>query len=139
MRRLKDIRVRVPFALGACVLVMACDTAKYASFAVLAPAPVTADSIRDNVFATVERLARRRGLEPAGVTDAAGQNPDGWEHCFAKPYLFLCGKVDGPRFQFELRQFLQGYSLRPANDSLRREVMDSLRSQFGVEIVVESK
>jgi hypothetical protein len=52
--------------------------------------------------------------------------------------LFLCAKVKDREVQFELRQrFTSRFSL--SGESLRRELLDSLRARFGEERVRECK
>ena len=118
----------------ACTII-GCDPAKYAKFSVAPTAVAASDSsARAETFALVTRIGMRNGLRMVGPADAAGHNDQGWETCLTRETLFLCGKVSGPEIQFEMRQ---GMSARftPWADSLRREIVDSLRSKFGTAAV----
>lgn len=114
----------------ACII-SGCDPAKYAKFSVVPPAEATSDSsVPAETFALVTRIGVRNGLRVIAPSDAAGRNEQAWESCLTRETLFLCGKVSGPEIQFEMRQALTA-KFTPWADSLRRELVDSLRAKYG--------
>jgi hypothetical protein len=130
--------MRAPLALALCCVVGACDPSTYASFAVAPCGTAGGDSLVQAVFATVARIGARRGLQTVEPGGADNRNDEGWQQCLTRPSLFLCGKVKDGEVQFELRQVLTP-RFSPAADSLRRELLDSLRAQFGADRVRECK
>ena len=118
-----------------CALGMAaCDTVGSAAIA-LAPRPdAGADTTRAAALALVSRVAQRRGLEPIPPRNL--NTGLGFAYCLTRRGLFLCGKVHAEEAQFLMYQL--GY-LTAASDSVRREILDSLRSQFGASRVRECR
>jgi hypothetical protein len=130
--------MRLLAALALCCVACAFDPSTYASFAVAPRATAGGDSLAQAVFATVGRIGARHGLQTVDPRGADNQNDEGWQQCFTRPSLFLCGKVKDREVQFELRQVLTP-RFSPDADSLRRELLDSLRAQFGADRVRECK
>ena len=120
-----------------CLSSVACDPAKYAAIQV-APQSTQGDSAARAALALVARIAERHGLAVYPTLDAKGHNPQGWAECFAKPYLFLCAKLRGREAQLELVEHKTA-GFTTAGNSLRRELMDSLRAHFGPQRVRECK
>lgn len=135
--RSRDCRMRrVPLILALSATAVACDPAKFASFAV-APLPVPAmDSAQRAVFASTARVAASHGLEPVAPRVSDSGNPSGWSHCFTRSTVFLCGRTRDGEVHFQLRQSLTR-RFTPWADSLRRDLLGSLRSEFGAERVWE--
>ena len=106
------------------VLSSALGTSCTASRAIaLAPSPAApTDSIARSSFALVSRLAARRGLVSSG-----GQS---WPQCFSRQSLQLCGKVKDGEVQLRMMQAMTP-RLRPWADSLRQDLLDSLRVEVG--------
>ena len=127
--------MRVWLLLAFSGITSACDPTASAAIQ-LAPHPVPeSDSTTAAAFFMVGRIASRHGLAPASTTDAEGKNRSDWKECWAKPYLFLCGKIRDREAQFHLRQPLaSGFS--PSAERLWKEVSDSLRGQFGEQRII---
>ena len=120
--------MRILMVLSVAFLSTACDPAKYVKFSVAPPAAVASDSgVRAETFALVTRIGVRNGLRAVAPS---GRNDQGWDTCLTRETLFLCGKASGPEIHFEMRQALSA-RLTPWADSLRREIVDSLRNKFG--------
>jgi hypothetical protein len=111
----------------------ACHPAAYAAIAV-APRPTArADSSARVAFALIARIAARRSLKPFVNRDG-----EGWIECFARSAVWVCGKVRDQEIHFLM---LEGgwFRLTPEGEGLRRELLDSLRVQFGQPLVRECK
>jgi hypothetical protein len=117
-------------------LVLVCTATSCVTTAALAVAPgpeAPADSTVETVLAVADTVARRRGLAPHPQGDQ-------WRRCWARydlreptghrSDLFLCGKVREREVQFQLRQVMTT-ELSWQADSLRRELLDSLRVRYG--------
>jgi hypothetical protein len=107
-----------------------CSTGKAIA---VAPAPAaTLDSVARAAFALVERVAARRGLTPQGQGEALR------ETCLVRQSFTLCGQVNGPEVQLSMSQ-VKTIGFSPWADSLRTELLDSLRVEFGASRVRECK
>ena len=116
----------------ACVVTIACDRIQFAAVQV-APQPAAInDSTGEPAFAAVRRIATRHGL----VLLAAPTDPEGWKECLARDTLFVCGKLVGGEQQFQVRQW---QSLSKDALTIKREILDSLRTEFGATSVRECK
>jgi hypothetical protein len=111
-----------------------------AALAIAAGSMGSAEGPRRDAFSLVARLASRRGLRPSFPQNPAA----GWAECFVASPLVVCGKEVDREIQFLLREGiaaplsrrgLRGFS--PRADSLRRELLDSLRARFGAANVRE--
>jgi hypothetical protein len=116
---------KVLFALCSLCLV-SCDPFGSAAIAFVPRPDASVDTTRDAAFALVSRVAQRRGLEQIPARNI--NSGLGWAYCLIRGSLILCGKVHAEEVQFLMYQ--RGY-LTAASDSVRREILDSLRSQFG--------
>jgi hypothetical protein len=94
------------------------------------------DSIRELAFASAEAVAARYGLRAA--LDERDTKKTGWDKCFERENLSLCGKTTDYDIEFMLLEELQ-FHLTPRGDSLAREIMSTLRARFGPEMVQECK
>jgi hypothetical protein len=124
-----------PLALVLCGALAACDPVQ--SFGiVVAPQPVLSDSSRNRAFALAALVARSHGLSTAPDNARA----EGWQQCYAKAgkSFTLCGRSTDREVQFQLFEALSG-RLSPVADTVRREVTDSLRAQFGAQSVRECR
>jgi hypothetical protein len=117
--------MRALLALGLCCAVVGCDPAQSGAIA-LAPHPaIRVDSARHAAFGLVARVAKRRGLE---AFDPKDREEEDWIECLGKSSLILCGKVNDGEVQFRMWERIR---FSPQADSLRHELLDSLRAQFG--------
>jgi hypothetical protein len=119
------------------ILFVLCTATSCFQQAALAIAPGSmgnAENTQREAFSLVARLASKRGLRPSFPENPA----QGWAECFAASPLVLCGKEIDGEIQFLLsegiaaplsRRGLRGFS--PRADSLRQELLDSLRARFG--------
>jgi len=130
--------MRVLLGLGVCCVAAGCDPVKYASFAVAPDPTVGVDSAGQAAFAVAARVATRRGLTRFDPTGPDGRNAEGWKQCFTRSSLFLCGKVKDREVQFRFYQ-VRTFEFTPTADSLRRELLDSLRVEFGQQRVRECR
>jgi hypothetical protein len=129
--RRKDCMVRSLMLCLCLLMTVACDPVRNAGIAVSARPGIAVDSSQSagfarDAFALAERVARRRGLELA--------NPNNqWNMCAAKrdlwPLFQFCGRVNDGEPQFLLSQ-MGKLRFTPSTDSLRRELLDSLRDRF---------
>ena len=95
----------------------------------LAPSPaVPTDRIARASFPIVARLAGRYGL--------AGAHGQAWPECFSRETFHLCGKIKDGEVQLRMYQAMTPH-FTPWADSLRRELLDSLRLEVGVSAVRE--
>ena len=125
--------MRTRIVAGLCMAVVACDPIGFAAIQV-APTPGTnADSTAQHAFASVARITARRGLQPF---DVARQDYKGWTECFNRSTLFICGKLRSGEAPFQLRQ---AHRLGMEALNIKRELLDSLRGQFGTVRVGECK
>ena len=103
----------------------------------VAPAPgVPSDSIRQQAFASAEAVAARYGLSAA--VDERDTKKRGWDRCFERDNLSLCGKTTDRDIEFMLLEEFK-FQLTPRADSLAREIMSTLRARFGPGMVRECK
>ena len=117
--------MRSTILVGLCAVAIACDPIGFAAIQV-APAPsASADSTAQHAFESVARITARRGLQPF---DVARQDYKGWTECFNRSTLFICGKLRSGEAQFQL---WQAHRLGKEALNIKRELLDSLRSQFG--------
>jgi hypothetical protein len=117
-------------AVGLAATLSTCDPVKKASFGVTPGTAGGRDSSAEAAFGTIARVAGRYGLREVDPADAAGKNEQGWLRCFTVDTVFVCAKRRGPEVQVEMRQRLAG-RFSPWADSLRRELVDSLRAPVG--------
>lgn len=113
-------------------LVTGCDPRATAGIAVRPPVAMATDSAARAAFAIAGRIAGRYGFEADDPTSHA--NPEGWQQCYTRPGNFLCGKTRG-RDVFVLLSQYPTFRLTSRVEALRRELLDSLRNQFGAERV----
>lgn len=115
--------MRSSLALGLCCAVAACDPIGTAAIAIAPRPEVAVDSARQSALAVVSRVTARHGLEPfVHPQDTL------WDQCFGKSSVILCAKMRDREIQFRLWQL---YGFSPVADSVRRELLSTLRSQFG--------
>ena len=120
-------------AFGMVVIVATCSaTSCVGLWAVaLSPTPGTGTGlIASTAFPLVERVVTRRQLH----TTAPEDRRDSSMRCFARETLIACGRTTSGRVEFYFRQD-QGF--KPWADSVRQEVVDSLRNAFGAAAVQE--
>ena len=98
-----------------------------AAIAVMPASTVSTDSAAPTAFALAARVAARRGLTPFRAPD---QDEEAWNACFTRETFFLCGKMYGREIQFEMYQ-ARTPRFTPWADSVRVELLDSLRTRFG--------
>ena len=130
--------------LAALVLVCtAQDCATFTQIVVSPGAGVPVDSAAQAALAVAARLATRRGLQPLERGDLAKEP---WTRCSAAyrlgyrgetAALSLCEQVSNGEVQFGLAEHTIRFT--PRADSLRRELLDSLRAQFGATHVRECR
>lgn len=117
--------MRTPFlvAVGLCGIAATC-TPTFSSGIAVAPAPAaSADRVRNAAFTLVTRMATRFGLEPSrsGKRDV---------RCFSRSAVTLCARALDREAHFRIHEFARG-RFSPRADTLRRELLDSLRAAFG--------
>ena len=128
-------RIGGPIALIVVCTATSCVTS---TAIVVVPSPsASIDSAARAAYELAGRVAARRGLAPS---ESPYPTDTTWARCFVKDDLIdpekfktdviLCGKVRDREIQFQLQQVMSS-SLTPRVDSLRRELLDSLRVQFG--------
>ena len=110
---------------AACIFALACDPIEFATFQVAPQASGTTDSTAQRAFAVVTRVGTRRGLV---ASEDARKDGQGWKECLTQITLVVCGKVRGGEAQFQMRQW---HSFSPDALNLKRELLDSLRREFG--------
>lgn len=110
-----------------CLATSGCDPATGAALAAAPPPAVASDSAGSMAFALARRVAQRHGLKPVHRGELGGQ---GWQECFARSAFVFCGKLHDKEVQF---LFFQSFRIHfgPLADSVRRELRDSLRAEFG--------
>ena len=119
-------------ALVVCVGVYACEPIAAAGISV-APRPGTsAESVKGPAFATAELVARM--YQMTEETNAEHVTQQGWQECFNRGPVQVCGKSTDSAIQFLIRDFPHRH-LTPWADSLRRELFDSLRARFDTQFV----
>ena len=119
------------------VTTTACEFVAQGGIALTPPRSTLPDStMRDSVFATVERIAVARGFVRA---DIAHRNSSRWDRCFVSRThaLTLCGKPRDREVHLLLSQGLGPPKLTSFAQSVRREIADSLRVKFAGSIVRE--
>ena len=105
----------------------------------ITPSPgVDSDSAAQRAFSVVERVTARRGLQPYTAPD---QQEKTWIRCFAEdvPHnrkLVLCGKMKDREVHFRLYATMIA-RFTPHADSVRVELLDSLRAEFGAQAARE--
>ena len=124
--------MRVLILLPILVIASACDPAQGRYFGVAPPPSPRGDSSPTAAFVLVERILEGHGLKPWGPLERA-QN---WRACYGLNTLKICEKAIDGEAQFEMIE--RGY-FRPRSDSLRRELLDSLRARFGPDAVRECR
>ena len=130
-----NLRYAVYAMLSAGLVALAtisCDRMAFASFAVR-PTPVTLSDSSHTPEEIVARIAKRYGLDSI-ASDNVSHNA--WTECFVRESLFLCGKTKNGEIQFRMRQWTRFTKLA---NSLRSEVLDSLRATFGADRVRECR
>lgn len=123
----RRMRALLPLVLAG-FLVIACDPVAGAGVGIaIAPRPSAApDSVSQVAFALAARISMRHGV-PA--IDPRQTGEEGWGTCFERGKFYLCGKQVGSETQFHSWQW--GLFFSPLADSVRRELLDSLRTEFG--------
>src|SRR5262245_8120766 len=85
------------------------------------------DSAASAGFSVTERIAVRHGMSAMASTDSLATS----NRCFFRRSFSLCGKVKGRELQFRMIQSgttrIVGFA-----DTVRIELLDSLRSEFGI-------
>lgn len=114
------------------LLVTGCDPRATAGIAVRPSVAMATDSAAQAAFAIAGRIAAKYGFEADDPTSHA--NPERWRQCYTQPGNFLCGKTRG-RDVFLLLSQYPTFRLTTRVEALRRELLDSLRNQFGAERV----
>ena len=111
------------------LVIAACDRVRFATVT-LSPAPsASIDSVRlpepdaQRAFALASRLATRHGLDPHVPTHSESSSRSS---CFLRASLLFCMKSSPALVEFRLSEMGAQYG-----EPLRRELVDSLRSQFG--------
>jgi len=119
--------------LGALSLV-ACDPMAYRA-AAFAPKPgVATDSARQSAaLSAIVRVVERRGL--AAGTGTWGDS----SRCFYRRSLTLCGRQKSGQIQLSFLEGIGAIRLSPFATSLRRELVDTLRTEFGLTVARECK
>lgn len=118
------------------VAAVACDPTAFGAIAV-SPRTVSApDSTQESVYGPVARLVAARGLTPI---QPSNRKAAGHEQCFqssTRTAFVICGKTHQGEVQFRM---LQWGRLRfgPVAQSIRQELLDSLRAEFGASHVRE--
>ncbi len=128
-------RLMKPIA-GLIALLAICLATTCSTSTAIAITPATAEpleTVADSIFATVAQTVSSRGLKPYQRVEQKG-----FKACFAKENLFLCGKVNDPEIHLLLYQ-TGTTRFSPWADSLRHELVDNLRRQFGESRVRECK
>jgi hypothetical protein len=131
--KLRPVRI-FPFLLLP-ILLGACDPAHFAYFAISPHPNEGSDSGLAAVFSLVERIARRHGLSAQRPIDPV----EGWRACFGAHSVTICGKTLDNEAQFTLSEWSGFGGFHAATDSLRREMLDSLRAAFGTAAVRECR
>lgn len=119
------MRALVAIVLGLCCIATSClDSVGIA----VAPRPgISADSAERVAFGSAAATAARLRLAPVDPPD---QEEEGWEECYSEATLFLCGKVIDRELQFRIVQ-TGVRRFTPRADSLKRELLNGLRAEFG--------
>lgn len=111
----------------------ACHPIQDASIAV-APRPTESfDSATVTALAVAATVARRHGLEPFVPKNKEEQ---AWLDCYERFPLYLCGKMNDQEIQFSM---WERPKLSANAESLRVELLDSLRMRFGTLAVRECR
>jgi hypothetical protein len=143
---MRETHLRHPFegrasatvAFAAIVLVSSATTCSTIATIAVAPAPgASLDSTARIAFALVERVTARRGLKPHDPGEAAVRASRELT-CFANRSLLVCGEVNAPDIQVSISQ-VRRIGFTPGADSVRTELLDSLRVEFGASQVRECK
>ena len=114
-----------------------CSTLK--AIAVAPPPATRLDSAALTALAVVERVSIRRGLKPHYPGEGVRADRErGERRCFAERSLVVCGEVNSPEVQVTISQVMS-IGLSPWADSIRTELLDSLRVEFGASRVRECK
>ncbi|HJU70182.1 MAG TPA: hypothetical protein VJ650_18245 [Gemmatimonadaceae bacterium] len=116
--------------VGALAFVSAASVCSTGAAIAVAPLPdANFDSAARTAYALVERVTARRGLEPWDLGQAAvGTGRD--LTCFSKRSLLVCGEVNAPEIHFTISE-VKTIGFTPWADSVRTELLDSLRVEFG--------
>ena len=116
--------------------VAACDPMIGAGISV-APAPgVGSFTLERNVLSTTASVARRNGM--TRLDDITNVEDAGWLECYQRGGVHLCAKSEGATTQLLLTDF-PSRRFPAWADSLRRELLDSLRARFDSAHVRECK
>jgi len=133
--------MKVLLILGFPLAAVGCDPARSIGISVAPQPAAVMDSLRERAFVLAEGVATRHGLDR--------DYEEGFRQCFlGMPYrnprhmskgrtaLSLCGKATARGAEFRLFEAVTA-RWSPRADSVRRELMDSLRAQFGAHAVRE--
>jgi hypothetical protein len=117
-----------PLVAPALVILTAATTCADDAAIAVAPGPAAnVESASDRAFAATGAVAGRHRLEPFVASNQAEER---WRQCFIRETFILCGKVNAPEVQFYMYQS-RTTRFTPWADSVRREMLDTLRTEFG--------
>jgi len=119
----------------AILVVLACVRIATAFIAITPRLGVELESERDSAFALVGRILTGRGFSPWVPT--LEDRPES-RYCFNKGDVILCGETTQREIHFALTEMMAS-SLSVGADSLRRELVDSVRVRFGAPQVRECR
>ena len=120
-------------ALVALVLVSTATSCITSTGIAISPIPaLDSSSVVERTFALVQRVGVRRGMQPYTAPD---EREEGWMRCFAQELtqnrkLQLCGKLKDHQVHLRLSEIMAS-RFSPHADSVRAELLDSLRAEFG--------
>ena len=101
------------------------------------PTPAAGAVARErNVLGTVASVARRNGMSREDNIEHV--EDEGWLECYGRGGVRLCAKAGGATTQLLLTDF-PSFRFPHWADSLRRELLDSLRARFDSQSVRECK
>jgi len=113
-------------ALLALLVVLACVLFTN-TFIAITPRPgARLETERDTAFAIVERILAKRAFGPWVPVEEEQRTSS----CFMKDHIVVCGEMTTTEVHFALTESFAN-SLSLAADTLRRELLDSLRVTFG--------
>lgn len=130
------MRPLVAVGIGACALAATCTPNRDIGIAVSPRNTANANTMQAAAFDLGARIARRFGLTERNVEQVKLLRA---HECFSRSSptaLTLCVKPLDGEAQFWLHEFVRE-SFTPTADSLRRQLLDSLRAQFGHDRVRE--
>jgi hypothetical protein len=126
------MRILVALGMSFWTLAGTCTPAVDTGVAVRPTSAMNGDSARNAAIAVAERVAARFAMRPTTLPAAKAAN---MRQCLWDGAVTLCTKILDEEAQFYI---VDGYR-EPRLDSLRRELLDSLRARFGEAQVRECK